>query len=148
MEHIIPILIAVVVFAFQAYANYQKEQEKARKRKYGQPIPDDTIPVEVPGGQPAQQGRRAAESRQRPRQPEYIPFETPDNPYQQYQGTMGQHKVKRTKHSERTNYTDLTKKVELTDLDGDNGGQTNTWDYEFDLREAVVNSIILERPAY
>jgi len=148
MEHIIPILIAVVVFAFQAYANYQKEQEKARKRKYGQPIPDDTIPVEVLEERTARPVRKTAESRQRPGQPEYSPFEMPDNPYQQYVGTIDQHKVKRARHSERVLSADLAKKVELTDLDRDHGGQTNTWHHEFDLREAVINSIILERPAY
>src|SRR5690606_14389422 len=53
METIIPILIAIVVFAFQAYANYQKEQEKAQKRNPGQPpLPEDNAkyinPVPVP----------------------------------------------------------------------------------------------------
>jgi hypothetical protein len=148
MEQIIPILIAVVVFAFQAYANYQKEQEKARKRKYGQPIPDDTIPVEVPREQAAKQVKRTAETRQRPRQPEYIPLEIPKNPYQQYQGMIEPDKAKRTRHAEKVMHHDLAKKVELTDLDGDSGGQANAWHHEFDLREAVINSIILERPAY
>src|SRR5690606_40531428 len=42
METFIPILIAIVVFAFQAYANYQKEQDKARKRNPAQPpLPED-----------------------------------------------------------------------------------------------------------
>ncbi len=60
METFIPILIAIVVFAFQAYANYQKEQEKARKRNPGQPpLPEDnakyieSAPVPAPSASPA-----------------------------------------------------------------------------------------------
>lgn len=166
MEQIIPILIAVLVFAFQAYSNYQKEQEKARKRKYGQPIPDDTIPVEGPGeikmDRPVRPSRTTAESRPATRQPEYTPFEVPASPYHQYQGMLEPEEVKRarqnrtsasgqTRGSSRSvtnKHSDLIKKVELTDLDTDHTGPSKFLQQRIDLREAVIHSIILERPAY
>ncbi len=185
MEQIIPILIAAVVFGFQAYANYQKEQEKARKRKYGQQVPDDTIPVEQSGKrQEARPERRPVtpssprQEARRHNQPEYTPFEIPSSPYEQYQGMLEPEEMSRarknrasaqdtardkatarntaaTKGGERERsatgkHRDLLKsnlgaKVELTDLDHDYPGGTSVQD-GIDLRQAVIHSIILERP--
>src|SRR5690606_23826452 len=66
METLIPILIAIVVFAFQAYANYQKEQDKARKRNPGvPPLPEDNAkyikPVPAPSSVPSSAPSTAVE---------------------------------------------------------------------------------------
>lgn len=155
MEQIIPILIAAVIFAFQTYANYQKEKEKASKRKMGRPVPDDTIPVEVPQNRPNKPVTRQAE---------YTPFEIPASPFDAYQGMLEADEVKKARqhraavarqgNNNKNNRSglgkpsSLDKKVELTDLDDYDGGRNKSSSNQIDLREAVIHSVILERPNY
>ncbi|MEC3878272.1 hypothetical protein [Parapedobacter sp. 10938] len=134
METFIPIIIAIVVFAFQAYANYQKEQDKARKRNPAQPpLPEDNAkqlrditrqmtPAPVPAGTSM---------------PTPSPAVRPE--FEHYSGVMGHEESPRG--ARRRPLIPQRLAVETaTDvrpaLDAE----------EFDLRDAVIKSIILDRP--
>lgn len=68
MEQLFPILIGALIFGYQTYANYKKEQEKAKKRDFGRPMPDNTIPMEVEILDPVQErAKRRASMEQDPK---------------------------------------------------------------------------------
>lgn len=122
METFIPILVAIVVFAFQAYANYQKEQEKARKRNLGQPpLPEDNAkqitPVPAPSSVPS-------------------PSIQPEFAY--YSGVV--EPVESTRRTQRPLIPQRLVVNTESDVPAALGAE------EFDLRDAVIKSIILERP--
>ena len=130
MEQFIPILIAAIVFGYQAYHNYQKEQEKARKRNPGQRPPQqqreerpvaDMIPPTLPA-------------------PEPIPAR-----YQEYAGCMDEDQLsQQARQRARRSHPNLLKRGEVTDEDGDEQSSSN--ETGFDLREAVIHAVILDRP--
>ncbi len=125
METLIPIVIAIVVFAFQAYANYQKEQDKARKRNPAQPpLPEDNAEHIKPGPVPA-----AAP----------VPSPTVNPQFGHYSGVVDA--VEPTRSSRQR--TLVPHRLEV-----DTGADVQpAFDAEeFDLRDAVIKSIILERP--
>lgn len=137
METLIPIVIAIAVFAFQAYANFQKEQEKARKRNLGQP-PVPPLPEENadrPAVKPAidVQGREAARPQRKP--------EPLREAYEGYSGFMEVDEVKRIRKARKQPLSSLRLEVEE--------GMDPAFEREgksFDLRDAVIKSVILERP--
>lgn len=151
MEQIIPILIAAVIFGFQAYANYQKEQEKAKKRNLGKPpleefpefqtyeevIDDPTLaPSPTPSRTPSRTPRDPQTTRgQQPQRTGSAP-----NPFARYEGAVQSSKLRRS-----TKQTDLIPEVKLADLDQEDHSPFAT-EEEFDLRKAVIASAILERP--
>src|SRR5690606_29182195 len=125
METFIPIIIAIVVFAFQAYANYQKEQDKARKRNPGvPPLPEDnakhirpaTVPTTSPASSPAMK-------------PEF----------EYYSGVVDPAESKRSSH-----HRPVIPQRLVVDTEADVPPALDA--EEFDLRDAVIKSIILERP--
>ena len=121
METFIPILIAIVVFAFQAYANYQKEQEKARKRKPGQPpLPEDNARHIKPV--PAQ-----------------APSPTVKPEFEDYTGAIDPAESPRRVHQRP-----LIPQRLVVDTEADVQPALDA--EEFDLRDAVIKSIVLERP--
>lgn len=125
METFIPILIAIVVFAFQAYANYQKEQEKARKRNLGQPpLPEDNArpirPIPVPAPSTA-----------------HSPAVRPE--FEHYSGV-----VDSAEHARGAHQRPLIPQRLMVEKEPD---MQPALDVErFNLRDAVIKSIILERP--
>jgi len=126
METFIPILIAIVVFAFQAYANYQKEQDKARKRNPGlPPLPEDNARHVKPTSAPV---------------PSTVPPTAVIEPkFEHYSGVMDPRAATRGKQ-ERA----LIPQRLMVDAETD---EQPAFDVEgFDLRDAVIKSIILERP--
>ncbi|HZH54151.1 MAG TPA: hypothetical protein VFD72_00735 [Sphingobacteriaceae bacterium] len=131
MEQIIPILIAAVIFGFQAYANYQKEQEKAKKRNLGKP------PVEeFPEFEPYEEVVVSDDPRSRhTRQSNPAP-----NPYARYEGALQNARSRRS-----TVKTDVIPEVKLAELDEAVQSPFDA-EEEFDLRKAVIASAILERP--
>jgi len=142
MEQIIPILIAAVVFGFQAYQNYQKEQEKARKRNPGQ-RPREQEPGERPVADARQPQPSVARERQ-PAMPMPEPAHVPEG-YQEYAGFLDEDEIAKQarKRAERKRQ-DLLKPIEVT---GDGGGEAYSDSAEsFDLREAVIHAAILDRP--
>lgn len=152
METIIPILIALVAFGFQAYANFQKEQDKARKRNPSQRRPSD--PERQPDGRPTQstgmptpepQYRDGTTDRQPPSRrkvstPEWaadIPATTPA--FEAYTGRVDETK----RHTRRPRNRRMPEQVAVTDTESP-GGEILASD--FDLRDAVIKSAVLTRP--
>lgn len=150
MDQIIPILIAAVVFGFQAYANYQKEQQKAKKRNFGKPDTDefkefeehgdygDVVIVEEPASRPVtppQPGRQ-------PDKPVYQAQEPRPSLYSRYQGAIDSVEVRRARKRQKEAVID----VQLTDLDERYDTGSAAAQGHFDLRQAVIQAAILERP--
>src|SRR5690606_15606316 len=136
METLIPIVVALAAFAFQAYSNFQKEQEKARKRNLGKPsappLPEDN--AERNRGVP-----RAEAPRQPARSlPEPVP--TYHQEYEGYSGFLDTDEVTRARASRKSMVSPL--RVEIAERIGGDGGSRAV----FDLRDAVIKSAILERP--
>lgn len=132
MEQIIPILIAAIVFGFQAYQNYQAEQEKARKRNPGQRPPQSQ-----PEAQPAVETAVPPLPMLEP-EPQQLP-----EGYQEYAGFVDEDQLYRqNKLRANGEQQDLLKPIEVTDHEDDKERDTET----FDLREAVIYAAILERP--
>lgn len=139
METLIPILIAIVVFAFQAYANFQKEQEKARKRNPGQPplppLPEENAERTV--------AKPRADVQWRVPEPPHTQRHSPPirEAFESYSGFMDVDEVKRVKKNRKPQLSSLRVEVdEGTDTSPSKDGVT------FDLRDAVIKSAILERP--
>lgn len=138
METFIPILIAIVVFAFQAYSNYQKEQEKARKRNLGQP-PVPPLPEENadrPGAKTT-----ADTERREVTLPEIRQSQPMRKAYETYSGFMEVDEVKRARKVRKPQLSSL--RVEVEEGIGTASQREGT---TFDLRDAVIKSAILERP--
>lgn len=159
MEQILPILIAAIVFSFQAYANYKKEQEKARQRQQSKPkapeergsdeviYEDVPVPAEYIPARPAPETTQSTSS-----------SKPASNPYGEYQGTISAEEARQLVNRSHTATNQrpapiLERKLEITDLEEDeyddnpsgNAGQPIDVK-ELDLRQAVIHSIILERP--
>lgn len=146
MEQLIPILIFAAIFGYQAYTNYQNEQEKARKRNPGQRPPGQPeVYEEVEVLEEWQQPEPVSDYyREVPANAPYPELQT--NPsYDEYSGFMGQEEISRVRKASRSNQQDLLKPLEVSDegddIHGDEYGLR-----EFDLRDAVIKATILERP--
>lgn len=126
METFIPILIAIVVFAFQAYANYQKEQDKARKRNPGvPPLPEDNARHIKPTSAPV---------------PSSVPSTAVVEPkFEHYSGVLDPRESIRRKQERPLIPQRLV-------VDAETDEQPAFGAEDFDLRDAVIKSIILERP--
>ncbi len=160
METIIPIIIAAIVFGFQAYSNYQKEQEKARKRNPGQsrrPEGEEQAPQEhatpfdwleelIGESRPQQ---IPAPAPQRPAETPVISEEEPvrdgaRNPYQSYSGMFSEEELhrKQRERQQKRNRPKIAPVNPAVSEEGSRPGHTG----EFDLRDAVIKAAILERP--
>jgi len=127
METFIPILIAIVVFAFQAYANYQKEQEKARKRNPGQPpLPEDNAKYINPVPAPV---------------PPQGPLPTVKPEFENYSGVLD---TDGSTHTRGTRGRPLIPQRLVLNDEADVQPVVDV--EEFDLRDAIIKSVILERP--
>lgn len=130
MDRFIPIIIMIVIFAVRAYANYQKEQEKARKRNPGvpPPLPEDNarhvkpvpVPVPVPPSTTVQPVSR-----------EFDSYSGPVSPVEE---------IRRPRRGRTPTPKRLA--VEATDTEEKPAMEAG----QFDLRDAVIKSIILDRP--
>lgn len=136
METLIPIVVALAAFAFQAYSNFQKEQEKARKRNLGKPsappLPEDN----------AERNRRVprAEAPRHPARSLPEPIPTYHQEYEGYSGFLDTDEVTRAKTLRRSTASPLRVEIEER-VDPESG-----YHAAFDLRDAVIKSVILERP--
>lgn len=137
METFIPILIAIVVFAFQAYANFQKEQEKARKRNLGQP-PVPPLPEENAERTSANPGADVQRRTVKPPQSQSQPVR---KAYESYSGFIDADKMTRAKKVRKPTLSSLRVEVD-EQVDSASAGDAVT----FDLRDAIIKSAILERP--
>ena len=161
MEQLIPIIIAAIVFGFQAYNNYQKEQEKARKRNPGQPrqpVADEPASQERPApfdwleeliGEPRPQQPVPAPTRQKSPEIPVVQQEEPSrsdvrDPFQSYSGAFSEEEFHR-KRRERQQKRTPSKAAPVTLLVAEEESQP-VHTGEFDLRDAVIKAAILERP--
>ena len=149
METIVPIIIAIAIFAFQAYSNYQKEQEKAKKRNPGQPrapeesseYPFDEYPSmeepsipdywEKPAPQLGPQRNVQTPIRQQPAPTKQV--------FDEYSGVVDEEKIRSTRRQRQV----IPKRLVAPEEEGE---PSLVSDQEFDLRDAVIKSTILERP--
>ncbi len=145
METILPILIALAFFGLQAYANFQKEQEKARKRNPAQGRPRAGTD-EAAAGRSAQPGKVVGKQQAGHRDlraPAWQPDETSATSsaaFDAYTGNIDTAKMRRARsHSGQR----VPERLHVTDT-----AHTGKADggYAFDLRDAVIQSAILERP--
>ena len=131
METFIPIIIAIVVFAFQAYANYQKEQDKARKRNPAQPPLESLPPLPEDNAKHIQPVPLPAPVTSSATRPEF----------ERYSGMVDPVRSTPTRRSHERPLIPQRLAVETeTDVQPDMDAET------FDLRDAVIKSIILDRP--
>ncbi|MGV3764027.1 hypothetical protein [Parapedobacter sp.] len=129
METFITIVIAIAIFGFQAYANYQKEQDKARKRNPAQPpLPEDNAKYIQHG--PAGDSTPAAAP---------VTSSAATSEFERYSGMMDSSEFTRDEHQRPSIPQRLV-------VDTDTDTQPVLLAEEFDLRDAVIKSIILERP--
>ena len=149
METIVPIIIAIVFFAFQAYANYQKEQEKAKKRNPGQPrTPDESD--EYPFDEyPSMEEPSIPDYWEKPA-PQHVPQPNVQAPtrqqhapvqqvFDEYSGVVDEEKIRSARRQRQV----IPKRLVAVE---EEGGLSVAGDQEFDLRDAVIKSTILERP--
>ncbi|WP_257666425.1 hypothetical protein [Parapedobacter tibetensis] len=156
METIIPILIAAIIFGAQAYSNFQKEKEKARKRNPGQPrtpVETDRQPFE---GYPDEEEPQIPDywekpAPQRPAPRRTIQHNSPrmdekqlpaQEVFDEYSGVLTKDEVKRIRQPLRKQ-TVIPKKTEVSKLTDSNVLEDEE---AFDLRDAVIKAAILERP--
>lgn len=138
MEQYIPIIIAVIAFAYKAYSNFQKEQEKARKRNPRQQAaapesrPSETVYDKYP--EPVLQ----TPVEKTDYQPQAL---TPE--YGSFTGFLSEEELARKKRKEKQLAEKSRKSaIALDKLKNDALEETPA----FDLRDAVIKAAILERP--
>lgn len=145
MENLIYILAPIAYFIFQGYQNYQKEQEKAKKRNLGVPpqreitsdeevisepiIMSGTEAVELkPDYKLTKQEERVKKIR------ENLIYEkvnsATSNDYYNPESITAKHNA--DKNKEKKALTAITMSYEE--------------DYDFDLRDAIIKEAILNRP--
>ncbi len=128
MEQLFPILIGALIFGYQTYANYKKEQEKAKKRDFGRPMPDNTIPMEVEILDPVQErAKRRASMEQDPKR-----FETQRSETKRFDTQRPQTKRFDTQRSETKRFD--TQRPETRDFDTQRP-QTKRRDAEWPIKE-------------
>lgn len=133
MKEFLPILLGVLFFAVQTYSNYKKEQEKAKNRKLGKPVPDETIPVEIPSKNTGKRIPKQKESR------------TPGSSLKGASLTREALKPSKTPTKSSIKPFDISQRIEIEHLDlHREQGQGGT-PLDLDLREAVIHQVILER---
>ncbi len=150
METILPILVAIVIFAFQAYANFQKEQEKARKRNPGQPrVPDsdaqpfDEYPTMEEPPIPDYWQEPIPQAPQRDVAPQAQKKKSAvQQAFNEYSGVMDVDEVRRVRKSRQRQIIPQRLDVDDDEIDSNAIGDGQP----FDLRDAVIKSAILERP--
>lgn len=138
METILPFIIAAIVFGYQIYANFKKEQEKAKKRKPShRPQVDET---------PYKPLRREILQREPLSEPELIhPKSEKHITFEDYSGVLEVEEVKRAKEIHKK-HEHAYKRLEPYKIDA-GSEETNPYG-DFDLRDAVIKSAILNRPRY
>ncbi|MRX46422.1 hypothetical protein [Pedobacter puniceum] len=150
MENLIYILAPIALFLFKAYQNFQKEQEKARKRNLSIPEqPEITVKDEVQTQPMIEERTEATELKpdyklSKPEKYEKEQYErmvyerlrsTDKKPADYYNPEIPSAEVieNRAIHEKHKHGISQPKKEEQES-------------YDFDLRQAVINEAILKRP--
>ena len=129
MENFLVVILFVGSIVYKIYTNYKKEMEKSAKRipnQQARPIPP--IPREIKI-EPYKQNYKTEEVKQyNQTQTDYIPEEV---------ARLKQQKMVKQKEERKSNKLRIEK---------DTRKEENELAYNFDLREAIIQSTILERP--
>lgn len=143
MENFFPVLIAIAVFLFQAFANYRKEQEKARRRKTTVPPLPEKKAVgrsirsrQAPGGRP--QPITSQPSSVGPSVPAAIQSANVGYSSGLERAELDEVKRVRLSRLQRQEH----QRLEVTDV----GESVDSHKVRFNLREAIIQSAILNRP--
>ncbi|WDF69502.1 hypothetical protein PQ465_03785 [Sphingobacterium oryzagri] len=123
MENFLPALLIIGGVIYKIYSEYQKEQEKARRRR-------PHIPATPPVSVPAQVTKPAKPIVAKP---------LPTIPAQKYQPAPLPEEVKKVQEKRQQRI----QKVEITTPELEVLQDSKT---AFDLRQAVIQAAILERP--
>lgn len=139
-----PILIALIIIGsviYKIYQGYKEEQEKAKKRmeqlkkQLQKDSPFQEIPVPVPASQPAKTvSKTTLVSRKNQELSRDIPQY--DEVEIARQRKLEQQRIAAEKRTKQEKSKPATKRIELEVLEGQH----------FDLRQAVIQQAILERP--
>lgn len=125
MEKLIPLLIALAIFGFKSYQNYMKEQEAAlKRRKANAPIPSKSK-TEPSAYQPSHKEKNVVTP-----PPFYSEKIKDTNEIQRFKKEREEHRLALNKKNKLPQ--SLQKEPMVTE--------------DFDLRKAVMMSIILDRP--
>lgn len=125
MEKLIPLLIALAIFGFKSYQNYMKEQEAALKRKKA----NAPVPNQNRSEQPAYQSPQKDKNVVTP--PAFYSEKIKEtNEIQRFKKEREEHRLALNKKNKLAQ--SLQSKSTITE--------------DFDLRKAVIMSIILDRP--
>lgn len=125
MEKLIPLLIALAIFGFKSYQNYMKEQEAAlKRRKTNAPIPSQNK-SETPAYQAHHKEKHVT---------------TPPPFYSEKIKETSE--IQRFKKDREEHRLALNKKNKLNQSSQKESAVME----DFDLRKAVIMSIILDRP--
>ena len=167
MENFIFVLIGVLFFAYQTYANYKKEQEKAKKRRPSDPRgaatsqkvegkaqqPQQQVPLEIPrwlenilDPQPEPLPQQEVPRKLPDYQEEYS--ELPADLYDEYQNLPETKEIEELKKAIAIKKTNQYEVKSLKPYTFKAEEKVEADIPEFDLREAIIMSAILTRPEY
>lgn len=150
MENIFIILAIIASVIYKFYENYQKEMEKAAKRKQQQAPPVPPAPTNIPRPIPA------PKSQQRPAPvPAPPPIQIPEIRKPIPRKPITPTPTLRTQPEIPTKLTqahhlkierEQNKGIEVMIVDDEGTPQNTALEIEFDLKTAIIQSAILERP--
>ncbi|MFD2597824.1 hypothetical protein ACFSQ3_02585 [Sphingobacterium corticis] len=159
MESIIPVLLVVGGLIYKIYTNYQEEMEKVRKRQHGMPNRKPspaTVVIPKPNRSDAQSAkRRVAQptvSKPAPSydrklgrpQPTKLSDRRPATTIIEENALTNREPNEVTRARKQREQRLLDRKIEVVAVEDEletSGNQT-----KFDLREAIIQAAILERP--
>jgi len=164
MENFIPFLIGIAFYVYKTWANFQKEQDKARKRNPGKRDPLTSKRPSVPASSTPPVTKKKIE-----------PFlleeiVNPNNPYEPkykhlYQKENVKEKISREAkvelvRMEHTTFSEMKSQEELSaetktnrqvhqlHQHGKTQHQEEEVPYTFDIRDAIIKEAILNRPQF
>ena len=162
MDALIPILLTIGFFIFQAYLGYKKEQEKALKRnpsKPGAPVqPTVQRPRERPSAPPVR--GRVKEAIEQPyvqtyveptyessyKQEKYVPTEKPVDLLAEYRRLASDDEDEVTRKARRLRNEKRSAIKRLTTIDDEETSERVGGLVHFDLEQAIKIKAILDRP--
>ncbi len=127
MESFLPVLLIIAGVIYKIYTEFQKEQEKARRRQPNRPAPP-VVPVPAPVATPRKSASIPTVSKPVPPLPKQVIRETIP--------TEVENLRKKKKEAQQRRKVLATPQIEVLTEPALN----------FDLRQAVIQSVILERP--
>jgi len=163
MDALIPILLTIGYFIFQAYLGYKKEQEKAAKRNLGKPGTPPRPAIQLP-----KEGPKARPVRERVETPieqpyvqtyveptyestykseKYVPTEKPADLLAEYRrlASHDEERVAMKARRMRAEQRSAIKRLETTLPDEAVGSKAEAL-IHFDLEQAIKIKAILDRP--